>query len=245
MAKLILIFLSLFLSSFANGQTPELPLMIASPASGTLPVIKKQVSANTTSALTCTSSAVDMTGVTTIVIAVTFNISGSSWTNTITDSKGNIYSLATNDIYGLSFIYYCTGLTSANVSSTMTFTCATHNNYEGQGVFFTVYGLTGLSALDQHSSSSSGGSTSTVTSPSITPSYSGEFVVVSFGNIFYGPTSAMSGGFTLDQSISSGAFGNWNCQGHLITTSTSALSTTLSNGGDNYNSWGISIASFH
>ena len=37
MAKLILIFLSLFLSSFANGQTPELPLMIASPASGTLP----------------------------------------------------------------------------------------------------------------------------------------------------------------------------------------------------------------
>lgn len=228
------------------NNTPLGLLLSRQKAGGVLPVIKKQISAYATTALTCTSNTVDMTGVTSIVIAVTFNVFSSTWTNTISDNKGNTYTLAANDADGFSFIYYCSGLTSSNVSSTMTFTCKTANNNEGQGVFFTVYGLTGISALDTHNSAASGGgSSATISTPSITPAYSGEFIVVAEGNVYYGATTALTNGFTLDQSIASGAYSNFNCQGHLLTTSTSAISTSLSNGGSNYNYWGLCIASFH
>ena len=222
-------------------------LFLNKAASSNNVVLVKQISAYNTTALTCTSNTVDMTGVTTIVIAVTFNIfSGGTPTNTITDNKGNTYTLATHDMDSFGYIYYKTGLTSANVSSTMTFTCATTTNYETVGIFFTVYGLTGLSGLDAYNSTGSGGGLfSSIVTPSITPAYAGEFIVVAGGNIYYGPTSAMSGGFILDQSISSGAYGNYNFQGHLITSSTSAISTTITNGGSNYAYWGVCIASFH
>jgi len=238
--RLLIIFL--IIPFFCNGQY-FYPLLGKSATGGVPPVIKNQISAYSTTALTCTSNTVDMTGVTSIVIAVTFNVFGSGWTNTISDSKGNVYTLAANDADGFGFIYYCTGLTSSNVSSTMTFTCKTATNYELEGVFFTVYGLTGISALDTHNSAIFAGITATISTPSITPAYSGEFIVVAAGNIFYGATTALSNGFTLDQSIDSHE--TWNCQGHLLTTSTSAISTTLSNGGSGYNYWGLCIASFH
>lgn len=199
------------------------------------------VASQATSGVPNTTSSIDTTGAT-LLVASLGSYSGSP---TISDSKGNTWTLLTAVTSAGGVLYQVLAyVENPTVGSGHTFTPTGGNLYQGLAVA-AWSGVAVSSALDQQNSATTGGSTAnTLATGSITPTTDNQLVVVGMNNDDPLATMSIDSGFSIAVDapyIFAGSEGS--CLAYLIQTSAAAANPTWTHGGSN-TYMGSRIASF-
>lgn len=175
-----------------------------------------------------TSSSIDTTGVTLIVIAISRYTAGGALT--VSDSKGNTWTALTEKASGsavfcASRLYYCA---SPTVGSGHTFTNGGTGIYAA-GVVIALSGTHASSPFDQQSGSYMAGSGSSILPGSVTPTEDNEIVITGVAENGTPGTRAINGGFTIQGNVNhSGGVNYGVALAYLIQTTAAAANPTWS-----------------